>query len=193
MLHNKRVRNTIGILIVVGLFYTGFLQFKISQYSDLEPPKNADYLIILGARVKGTTPTSVFATRIQAAANYLKENQKTIAIASGGKGQGEAISEAEAIKRELVKQGIDESRILLEDRSTSTYENILFSRKLLPKENGKGVVVTNAFHMYRALAIARQQDLELSGLPSKTPIISVPKNYLREYMAITKYLLDGKI
>ncbi|WP_462409655.1 YdcF family protein [Neobacillus sp. Marseille-QA0830] len=193
MKRKKKIKYTLGILLILGLLYAGILQYKISQYSHLEPPKNADYIIVLGARVKGTTPTSVFATRIDAAADYLKENRKTFVIASGGQGRGEDISEAEAIKRELVKQGIDESRIILEDQSTSTYENILYSKKLLPKNIGQGVIVTNTFHMYRAIAIARQQDLDLSGMPSKTPFISVPKNYFREYMAITKYLLDGKI
>ena len=178
-----------GVLVILGLIYVGFLQFKISQYSHVEAPKNADYLIVLGARVKGTVPSLAFASRINAAAKYLKENQETVVIASGGKGNGEDISEAECIKRILVKQGISESRIILEDRSTDTYENIEFSKKLIPTEAKLGLVVTNYFHQYRAISIASDQGLNVLGLPAKTPAKAILKSYTREYLAITKYYL----
>ena len=90
----------------------------------------------------------------------MKNNKKTIAIASGGQGAGEDISEAESIKRGLLKQGIDESRILLEDKSTDTVENIKYSKKLIPKHLDTGLVVTNDFHLYRAKSIARDQGLK---------------------------------
>ncbi|MGG3470729.1 YdcF family protein [Neobacillus pocheonensis] len=183
----------IGVFIAFGLIYVGFLQFKISQYSNMEAPKNADYLIVLGARVKGTVPSQAFASRIDAAANYLKENKNTIVIASGGQGPGEQISEAESIKRELVKQNISESRIILEDHSTDTYENIRFSKKLIPKDAKNGVVVTNTFHIYRAVSIANKQGLDLQGLPAKTPWTAVLKSYSREYLAITKFYLKTYI
>lgn len=176
--------------MIIGLIYASFLQFKISQYSNEDAPKNADYLIVLGARVKGTVPTLVFASRINAAAKYAKENQDTVIIASGGKGSGEAISEAESIKRELVKQGINETRIILEDRSTDTYENIDFSKKLIPQDAMSGLVVTNTFHLYRAISIARDQGLDVQGLPAKTPWKAVIKSYTREYLAITKFYLQ---
>ncbi len=183
----------IGFLMIIGLIYVGFLQFKISQYSSLSAPKNADYLIVLGARVKGTVPSLAFASRINAAAEYLRKNKNTIVIASGGKGLGEDISEAESIKRELVKQGISESRIVLEDRSTDTYENIKFSKKLIPPQAKAGVVVTNTFHLYRAISIAKDQGLVVDGLSAKTPWTAVVKSYTREYLAITKYYLKRYI
>lgn len=189
MKKKKRIGLIFGILLILGLIYAGFLQFKISQYSNADAPKNADYLIVLGARVKGTVPTLAFASRINAAAKYAKENRDTVIIASGGKGSGEEISEAECIRRELVKQGINESRIILENRSTDTYENIHFSKKLLPREAKSGLVVTNTFHLYRALSIARDHGLDVQGLPAKTPWKAVIKSYTREYLAITKFYL----
>ncbi|MFJ5712966.1 YdcF family protein [Neobacillus sp. NPDC093127] len=193
MKKKKRILSVVGVIAALGLLYIGFLQFKISQYSKMEAPKNADYLIVLGASVKGTVPSLAFASRINAAAIYLKENKDTVVIASGGKGPGEDISEAESIKRELVKQGISESRIILEDRSTDTYENIDFSKKLIPKDAKLGLVVTNTFHLYRAISIARDQDLEVQGLPAKTPLKAVFKSYTREYLAITKFYLKRYI
>ncbi|WML39258.1 YdcF family protein [Neobacillus sp. OS1-2] len=190
MKNKKKIIVIFGVFVIIGLIYASFLQFKISQYSNEDAPKNADYLIVLGARVKGTVPTLVFASRINAAAKYAKENQDTVIIASGGKGSGEAISEAESIKRELVKQGINETRIILEDRSTDTYENIDFSKKLIPQDAMSGLVVTNTFHLYRAISIARDQGLDVQGLPAKTPWKAVIKSYTREYLAITKFYLQ---
>lgn len=193
MLNKKMMNSITGILVIFGLVYAGFLQFKISQYSHVEAPNNADYIIVLGARVKGTVPSLAFASRINAAAKYVKENENTIVIASGGKGSGEDISEAECIKRELVRQGINESRIILEDRSTDTYENIDFSKKLIPGDATSGLVVTNNFHLYRAISIARDHGLDVQGLPAKTPWKAVLKSYTREYLAITKFYLKRYI
>ncbi|CRK81032.1 YdcF family protein [Neobacillus massiliamazoniensis] len=190
MKNKKKILFTLGIIVGIGLIYLVFLQVKISQYSHLEPPKNADYVIILGAKVNGKVPSLVLQSRIDAAAKYLTENKNTIAIASGGKGSGEDISEAEAIKNELMKKGIDESRVIMENRSTNTVENIEFSKKLIPKNAKSGIVVTNTFHMYRSLSIAHDQGLTLSGLPAETPANAVIKSYSREYLAITKYYLQ---
>ncbi|PGY08512.1 YdcF family protein [Bacillus sp. AFS031507] len=189
MKNKKRVFLLLGVFVALGLIYIGKLQIKISQYSNMETPKNADYLIVLGARVKGTVPSLAFASRINAAADYLKKNQDTLVIASGGKGSGEEISEAESIKRELKKQGISENRIILEDQSTDTYENINFSKKLIPDGAKLGLVVTNNFHLYRAVSIARDYGLQVQGLPAETPWIAVVKSYSREYLAITKFYL----
>lgn len=187
--YHKKLLLILGILSGTVLVYFGVLQWKIVQYSHMKAPNHADYLIILGANVKGTIPSSTLQSRIDTAAIYLKKNPKTIAIASGGKGSGEDISEAEAIKKELLKKGINQSRILLESQSTNTYENIKFSKKLIPRNAKTGVVVTNRFHLYRALMIARDQHLNIHGLAASTPLLTIPRSYLREYLAITKYYL----
>lgn len=155
----------------------------------MDVPVNADYMIILGARVKGTVPSLALQYRIDHAANYLKENPGTIAIASGGKGPGEDISEAECIKRELMQNGIEESRVLLEDKSTDTYQNIRFSKKFIPEKAEIGLVVTNDFHIFRSKMIADNEELKINGLPAKTPIQAVLKSYIREYLALTKYFM----
>jgi uncharacterized SAM-binding protein YcdF (DUF218 family) len=194
----KRKRN-LGIIMIIwvltgtALSYFGFLQYKIHQYSRNTAPQNADYLIVLGARVKGTVPSLVLKERIKTAAQYLKKNEKTIAIASGGQGPGEDISEAECIKKELLKLGINESRIRVENRSTDTYENIQFSKQYIPVDGKSGVIVTNDFHLYRALMITKDHRLFASGIPAKTPLIAIPKSYSREYLAITKYYLKSII
>lgn len=179
----------IGVFTLILLLYFASLHAKIRDHADTEVPKHADYIIILGARVKGEIPSLALQYRIDAAANYMKKNKETIAIASGGKGPGEDISEAEAIKRGLVAHGIPSKRLLLEDKSTDTVENIRFSKKLIPNHLEKGLIVTNDFHLYRAKSIARDQGLSLKGIPAETPTVAIPKSYAREYLAITKYYL----
>lgn len=164
---------------------------KIYQSSHQKPPKQADYMIVLGAKVMGTVPSLSLQYRIDTAARYLKEHEKTIVIVSGGQGVDEDISEAEVMRKGLVDTGIDEGRIIIEDQSTSTYENIIFSKKLIPSDLKTGLLVTNDYHLYRASMVARQEGLEVTGLPAKTPVISLVKSYVREYLAITKYYLEN--
>lgn len=97
------------------------------------PAEDGAYVIVLGAQVRGEVPTLVLSARIKAAAEYLKEHPDAMAVASGGKGSGENISEAEAIRRGLLRLGISEERILMEDRSTSTAENLRFSAEVIQR------------------------------------------------------------
>ena len=165
----------------------GVYTINIHQAIQKEAPNHADYLIVLGARVKGTVPSLALQYRINTAAEYLTRNKSTIAIVSGGQGNGEDISEAEAMKRGLLKYGIEESRIILEDRSTTTYENIKYSKQLIPEGALKGFLVTNDFHVYRAEKIAASQGMKLSGIAANTPKVVLVKSYIREYLAITKF------
>lgn len=185
-----KIKKIIVSLILIGIIYICFLQFKIIEYARTTIPQNADYLIILGTRVDGLHSSPSLKSRINTAATYLKKNKKTIAIASGGKGPNEAVSEASVIKKELVTQGIKAKRIIIEDHSSRTVENIQFSKKLIPSNQKTGIVVSNYFHLYRARSIAENQGLNLYALPAKTPILEVPKWYIREYLAISKYYLD---
>jgi uncharacterized SAM-binding protein YcdF (DUF218 family) len=178
-----------GLFTLSLLLYFGFLHSKIRDHTNTVVPNHADYIIILGARVKGEAPSLALQYRIDAAANYMKKNKETIAIASGGQGPGEDITEAEAIKRGLLAHGIPSNKIILEDQSTDTVENIRFSRKLIPKHLEAGLLVTNDYHLYRSKSIAKDQGLNLQGLPAKTPAVAIPKSYTREYLAITKYYL----
>lgn len=172
------------------VIYFGSIHVKIVKYSKMEVPKSADFLIILGAKVNGNVPSLSLQYRIDTAAEYLLANQSTIAIASGGKGPEENISEAEAIKQGLMKKGIEETRIRLENKSTSTTENIKFSKAFMSEDNEQGVIVTNDFHVYRGVSIAKDHNLVVTGLAAKTPKVVLVKSYVREYLAVTKYYLE---
>ncbi|MNC41053.1 hypothetical protein D3C75_898010 [compost metagenome] len=119
------------------------------------------------------------------------------AVLSGGQGPGEALSEAEAMKRYMVDKGIPESRLILEQFSTDTYENMWFTKEIL-KEQGVDpeavsiTVVTNDFHMLRAKMLAKRAGFKVTGYSSRTPEFTIPKAYTRELAAFVKsFLFDG--
>ncbi|WIY62758.1 YdcF family protein [Bacillus arachidis] len=179
------------MMIIVG--YMGVLQYNIYKHGHMKAPDDVDYMILLGAKVKGTEPSYSLQYRIDKAAEYLKTHEQTIVIVSGGKGKGEAISEALAMKQGLMKQNIAEQRIIMEDRSTNTDENIEFSKVLIPANKKKGMIVTNDFHMFRAKKIAIKQGLKVDGLAAKTPKPIIIQSNVREYFAITQYWLLNRI
>ncbi|MED2185443.1 YdcF family protein [Bacillus wiedmannii] len=192
MKKKKIIKYMIGIIMICAV-YAEFLQYNIYKHGHMNATYDADYIIVLGSKVNGTKPSSSLQYRIEEAAEYLKSHEKTIAIVSGGKGKREDISEALAMKYELMKLKIAEDRIIMEDKSTSTDENIKFSKPLIPDNMKKGMIVTNDFHMFRAKKIAAKQGLQLEGLPAETPKrIVIPSN-IREYLAITQYWFMNRI
>ena len=155
-------------------------------------PAGLDYLIILGARVNGTEPSLSLKTRVDCAIEYLNANPDTLVVASGGQGDDEEISEAECIIRMLREAGIDESRILREDQSTSTAENIRFSYALMEDEHATVGVVTNGYHMFRAKLIAQSNgDHPVSGVAGGSSLFLLPHNMTREFMTLTVGFLRG--
>ncbi|MFD6441517.1 YdcF family protein [Peribacillus sp. NPDC060186] len=185
----KKALKFVIIGVVALLVYFGVLHMKIQESSHQSIPEDASYLIVLGARVKGSVPSLSLQYRIDKAADYLKANKNTVAIVSGGKGPGEDISEAQAMQQELINQGIEGERIIMEDKSTTTIENIAYSKELIPDPTARGLIVTNDFHIYRAVEMAKSEGLDMTGIPAKTPKVVLIKSYIREYLAITKYYL----
>ena len=177
----------------------GFTLFILVQASILiaaakMPPAGLDSIIVLGAKVNGTQPSGALNERISSAARYLKENPGTLCIASGGQGQDEGISEAECIRRGLLAQGISESRILLEDQSTDTRTNFTNSFRTLPENSRTVGVVTNDFHVLRALWTARElSDLQFYGIAARSSYGGYVHYCVREFCAIIVGILTGEL
>lgn len=143
-------------------------------------------VIVLGCRVYGENASLSLLERLQAAEGYLKEHQEAVCILSGGQGPGEEISEAECMYRYLTEQGISPERLYLEDRSTSTRENLAFSRAIIEEQgfSTKVAIVTNEYHEYRAYLIARELDLDPASVPAATVLWLFPAYYVRELYGI---------
>ena len=164
----------------------------ILQAALTQPPEKLDYIIVLGAKVNGTQPSGALRNRIDVASEYLHENPETLVIASGGQGPDEGISEAECIFRGLTQRGIDESRLIMEDKSTSTLENLTYSLSLVEKDMPSIGLVTNNFHVYRSMKIAETfEGYVFFAVPVATSALSFPHYMLREFCATVVGFLRG--
>lgn len=188
------IKGVFWAFFFIGLLLFGAVEARIlSQYNAQAAP-SADYVIILGAQWRSTGPSEVLRRRLDKAIDYLEQNPDTSVIVSGGQGGNESIPEAVGMREYLIEAGIGEERILVEDQSSSTYQNLVLSAEFLDRENDRVVVVTNNFHMFRALAIAKKQGyLNVEGLAASSSPWVVPNNLLREFMGVVKDFFVGNL
>lgn len=156
-----------------------------------KPLRPADTAIILGCKVCGESPSVLLRRRIAAGINLYKRGFVKYIIASGGQGSGEKISEAECIKRYLIQRGIPGSLIYKDDKSINTMENLENSKKIMQDKNLRtAIVVTNPFHLYRSLKIAKDLKIDAQGAASGMQNIEFTcyiHSYSREAVSILKY------
>ncbi len=158
----------------------------------IPPVGEYDAIIVLGAQVKPDgVPSLQLQWRIDAAAKAWKEN--ALIVVCGAQGSNEPAPEAHVMRDELVKQGVPEESILMDDQSFNTRQNIRNAVALL---EGRGVehvlVVTSDYHLPRAMALAEDAELEASGLgaPTKLGLRFWVKNHGREALAWIKYWMQ---
>lgn len=167
--------------ILVMIMYTITLSLNLVHF---RTPK-LDYIVVLGAGLNGREVTPLLAARIDRAIKVYRKRPATKLIMSGGKGPDEVISEAEAMQNYALKQGVPKKDVILEDRSTTTYENITFSHKLM-QQNAKFGIATNSFHVYRALVIAKKAGYKCVGFGAKTRWYFTLNAFIREFIAYLK-------
>ena len=171
----------IALIVLLAVVETGC----IVRANMKKPAENAT-AVVLGCRVYGERASLSLVERLEAAYDYLTENPEAACVVSGGQGDGENISEAECMYRWLVAKGIDKNRIYKEEESTSTEENIAFSKEVI-KDNGldeRVAIVTSEYHSYRAGMIAKKNDMVFGTAPGQTAIWLLPTFYVRELYAI---------
>ncbi len=189
----KKLPKGINIVLIVGtvcfiMLIAGII-IRLATYSANEPEKNLDYIIVLGAQVKKEGPSVVLKYRLDAAKEYLEANPGTKCVVSGGKGTNEIVSEAEGMREYLVANGIAPERIILEDRSTDTDENIRFSKELIPEGSSIGLV-TNDFHLFRAVYLCEKHGLSgVRPIRAGSEAFYRPNNYFREALALIKNVI----
>ena len=186
------------LISVYGIYalVTAIIGSLIYKKAHEQPENGVDALIVLGCGVRGERVSLTLKYRLDRAIEYLEANPDTIAVLSGGQGRGENISEAEAMQRYMLSHGIDEARIIKEDRSRSTEQNFLFSKKLIDERFPNGArlaFVTTGFHVLRAELVAKKQGIDITGFGAKEVFYIAPNNYMREVLAIVYYKLTGKV
>ena len=180
------------LITAIGTVFSSLVMLWMWVAATYTPYDNAT-VIVLGCQVNGTEPSRMLADRINAAAQYLKENPSSQCIASGGRGENEQISEAQCIYNELVKKGISPSRIYLESQSRNTSENLAFSAQVI-RENSlskKTVIVSDRFHLLRAQFYADKAGLDASPLGCSTWFPLRFSYWAREVLAVTRYFIFG--
>ena len=182
------------LLLCLGLVVFAATEFLIFRASLGTPQADADYLLVLGAKVRQNGPSLSLRNRIDAAYQYLTDHPDAVAILSGGQGPDEPTSEAQCMQDVLIDLGIDPDRLWLEDQSTSTWENFTFSLTLIAEKTGRTpeqmAVVTSEYHLYRAGLFARRLGQEPLGVPAPTTLPVLKLNYfIREAVAVWYHLL----
>lgn len=186
----KHVALAFFALMCVGAFWSAAMTICMMTAAKTTPPETATVLV-LGSKASGRIPSADLWARINAAAAYLKSNPKVSCIACGGQGRGESSSEASIIRENLVKSGIGAERILLDDKSVNTDENISNALEIIKNNglNGKLAIVTDEYHEFRACAIAKRLGAKPYAVPAKTPPYILSSCWAREVLAITKFLI----
>lgn len=136
---------------------------------------NADYAIVLGHKLNDDKPTKVLIYRLNKTIDYLNKNKNCKVVLSGGVTENNTISEASVMKKYLINSAIAENRIILEDKSKDTIENIKNCKEYINKNN-KIVIISSNYHILRSKMICRLLGLNVTGLACYTPIIDLIKH-----------------
>lgn len=191
-----RLLYCLSLLLCCGVIIVGLTGYEIFFAGHPTPEKSCDYILVLGCRVTEEGPSAPLEERIEAAYTYLRSHPETICVVSGGKGADEPMSEARCMFERLVQMGIDPQRVLLEERATSTWENIGYTLDLLEEQTGTRPtflgLVSSDYHLYRAQMYAKACGIETQGIAAKTGITSLRiNNYLREIAGVWHFIILG--
>lgn len=192
---NKFLKFSRYAVIFVICLIIAFSGFLCIYGSNDNVTYDEDALIVLGAGVHGDRVSLALRYRLDATLDYITKNPDVLIVVSGGKGFQEDVTEAYAMEKYLVDHGADPDNIIKEENASSTTENFKFSKEILDRRfqgvTYKAAAVTNDFHIFRAVTIAKQNGLEVTHLHGKIPWYTTVSNYIREAAAITKLIILG--
>lgn len=183
----------LGVLLI-GVISFVWIETLVLQAARSDSDVNAKYAVVLGAGLRGDQPSQTLKNRLDKGVEYLRANPEAKIVAAGGVGAAAAFSEAEVMKRYLTTQGIAETRILLEDKSRTTDENLKFTKALIIARERMPAhsiaVITSDYHLYRAKQIAGKYYPQVQGLAAESALMLKINYAIREYFAIIKFWLQ---
>ena len=187
-------RRSFGVALLIGTALFVIVEgLIISRFHD-KGKENLDYIIVLGAQMKPAGPSAVLKFRLDAAYDYLVENENTLCILSGGQGSNEPCSEAEGMYQYLTDRGIAPERLIMEDQSTDTSENIAYSMALIGGNDISVGIVTNNFHVFRGVRLAKAAGMQdVCGIAARSNVYFQLNNMVREFCGIMKDLVCGNL
>lgn len=196
MSREKRViiDRAVWTLVIFAVFMTGILSYMmLNGYRKYDGNFKGQTVVVLGAKVNGDSPSQSLRRRLDGSIKILNDNKEAKCIVTGGKGKGETRAEADVMKKYLVENGIDEKRILVENKSKRTIENIQFAKNIA-KENKLSqnfIVVTDKYHLYRASNYCKTADVGFYGYGVGTRNDLVASYWMREMMAVFHEFILG--
>lgn len=190
------LRTVLTTAVILGLLVFAVTGGCILQEGREAPEEGLPYIVVLGAKVNTGGPSASLQERIETARDYLISHPDTLCIVSGGQGSDEPIPEATCMYEHLVQAGISPDRIIKEDRSTSTWENLNFSLDLIEEKTGSRPttlgVVSSEYHLFRVGLQAKEYGLEVIGIPARTGSFDRWLHYfVREIAGVWHYILLG--
>lgn len=191
-------RIVLGVLVCAGMIVFAVFEIPVVRDARTDTDTHPDAIIVLGAGVNGSTPSLSMCNRLDAALTYLNANPGALVIVSGDQGEGEDITEAAAMADYLTAHGIDSARIVQEDQSRTTRENLENSFAILRARgddpaDGVGIV-TSEYHLYRAKRMARALGADPAGIAAETTLPTMRINYfIREAFAAAYMQLAGTL
>ena len=189
----KTVTIAVTAFYILGFGFAGFLTFNMVK-ACINRPVKPNMVVVLGCQLWGEEPSPMLKKRLDKAYELLIQYPDIPVVVTGGQGDDEIISEGEGMKRYLVRRGISEDRIIVEDKSTSTYENI---RNAFEITDAMGLsrditIATSEYHVYRASLMAKAQGAgEVTSIPSHTDLNLLPVYWVREWLGISHFHVFG--
>ena len=192
----KILNTVLTFLLCLGLCAFTITEAIIVRASRGDEKTEFTHLVVLGAKVNGTSPSLSLNDRLQSAYEYMTAHPDVIAVLSGGQGTDEGISEAQCMYNELTKRGISPNRLWLENQATSTWENLQFSLRIIEEKTGRRPetigLLSSEYHLYRAGLFADACGIDASLIPARTSWPTIRLNYfMREVVAVWKFIILG--
>ena len=186
-----------AVAVCIGLIYFAAVEFLIVRDSFTSRNAERKYVIVLGAEVQGTRPSRSLLYRLNAAMEYLWAYSDSVAIVSGGQGEGEDMTEAQCMRDWLVAKGVAPERIIMEDKATSTMENLEFSfekiRENGDEPDGNVTIISSSYHLYRAKQMAKKLGVDAAGYACSpgNPVLAL-NFFIREAFGVTHLWVFGE-
>lgn len=192
---SKVIISVFCIIAIVGTLLFSTTMYSIVDATKVAQEEQQGTLIVLGCKVRGEVPSLQLYKRALAGVDYLNAHPNEVAVLCGGQGSDENISEAECIKRIMLDNGISENRLYIEDKSTSTEENIKFAKEIIEENELESnvVIATSDYHCYRARLIAEKYGLFANSIPAFADRFSRPTFYTREVFGVWLLKIKGAV
>lgn len=197
------LRMLLTCVVLSGIFLFLVMEGLIFSKMYASGPEGLNYIVVLGAQVRGDHVSVALEERLVASRDYLQENPETKAVLSGGQGPGENLTEAQAMFDWLTENGIGADRLIMEAASTSTWENLVNSRRLIEEDQGlealagSGIsvgIVTNNFHVYRGTMLASCAEYpSVYGIAARSHSVMQVHFLVREGLALFKDMIKYRI